>query len=344
MFALVLPVLLSLLDLMCLRVAAVSSPPRNGPSPLLASQPGQDTFSFIGHGVPLWGHPGGRAVGCRSALGALPYSFGRRKSASDASDGERQQQPRQQQHAVIDLYRLMGVAPNASTSAVSARTNELQRQLQQLSGVRSAPADPLLYSLLQEVSAALQDTQQRAAFDNEGLIPASLSALLDQLPVAASPPHSLVEEEEETATEEAHPGKEGLGAEGPHDLFSALLGGGLLGTSPFASASEARRGGLQPQRGPNVEAAVSLGFVAAALQGARSLPVTVQRLKECDACGGTGGAGGSKANSCKACSGRGLKTEVRLGAPAWEERAKERARARDGARERVTEIDIALWL
>ncbi|KAL8431164.1 hypothetical protein ACSSS7_005446 [Eimeria intestinalis] len=298
-----------------------------------------------GHNPQKWPHfssrwgGGGHVTpeGCsNSALGAFGSFFRSRKSAADASPGEPQQERQQQQrHTSADLYRLLGVPPDASPAAVAARAQELQSHLDQLAAegpaaetaaapgaaaARGVPVDPLLAGLVREVAETLQDPEKRAAFDRDGLIPPSLSVLLSQLP---SPAAAAAQDEHteggadlnaDAVEEEADEREAGGG--GPSDLFSALFGGPLgggFGGGPLGGPG-AMRLRMRPQRGPDVEASVSLGFAAAALNGAPSVPVSVTRLDECDACKGTGGAGGAKPKSCKTCGGRGLQTESKRSA------------------------------
>ncbi|KAL8441632.1 hypothetical protein Emag_006997 [Eimeria magna] len=292
-----------------------------------------------------WRGPPVTPEGCsKSALRAFGSFFRSRKSSADASPSEPQQKGQQeQQHTNVDLYRLLGVAPDASPAAVAKRAKDLQTQLDQLAtegsattaaaaaaaagseaaAAVSAPVDPLLAGLVREVAETLQDPKKRAAFDREGLIPASLSALLSHLPSPTAPAAAAAEDgqteggadvsgdtlqEEEDDTE--------AGGSNPADLFSAIFGGplgGSFGGSPFGGPG-AMRLRMRPQQGPDVEATVRLSFTAAALKGAPSLAVSVTRLEECDACNGTGGAGGAKPKSCKTCGGRGLQTESKRSA------------------------------
>ncbi|XP_026190642.1 uncharacterized protein LOC34622762 [Cyclospora cayetanensis] len=259
------------------------------------------------------GIPGGRkSVACNSALESFSSFFGRRK-VSPGSSNEQQPTPQQnQKHARIDLYRLMGIAPESSGSAIAVRAKELQQRLRQLSSGDSVPPDPLLSSLLRDTVTVLQDAQQRAAYSRDNVLPASLSALLDQLP-DSSVAHTRSNDEKKQNTSESKATSDDATAEAvprrPLELFSELFGDGLLGGSSLLTRAKARRIEQTPKQGSDVEAQVTLGFVAAALEGAPSIPITVNRLEACEACTGTGGTGRRKPAPCKACDGRGMKTE-----------------------------------
>ncbi|KAL8447459.1 hypothetical protein Emed_004413 [Eimeria media] len=334
-------------------VAAWSLTHTNSPAFLSSPQTGLNPWKGGPPCSSCWGAPPlTTPEGCSdSALRAFGSFFRSRKSAADASPSEPQQKgQQQQQHTSVDLYRLLGVAPDASPAAVALRAKDLQAQLDQLASEGSAATeaaataaaaaaaagseaaattsgqvDPLLADLVREVAETLQDPQKRAAFDREGLIPPSLAALLSQLPspaaaaaTAAAAPDGQAEGGAEvsvdTPEEEDDDREEGEG--NPTDLFSAIFGGPLgssFGGGPFGGPG-AMRLRMQPQQGPDVEAFVRLSFAAAALEGAPSVPVSVTRLEECDACNGTGGAGGAKPKSCKTCGGRGLQTESKRSA------------------------------
>lgn len=270
----------------------------------------QYEFAFASFSGP----PAARAPGSsRGAFGPFSSFFRSHKASSGAAQSQ-QQQPT---HTELDLYRLMGLKADASPAAVAARAQALQQQLSELSEAQPAAADPLLSSLLDLVASTLQDPQQRAAYDKEGVIPASLSALLSQLP-AASPAASASEGEEEqtaAADEETAAGdasEDDADGRASGDPFSALFGGDLFGESLSSQRKlvSSGRGAPRSQQGEDIEARVTLGFSAAALQGAPALPLTVQRLEACDKCNGTGGARGSKPTLCKSCEGKGVKTEV----------------------------------
>ncbi|KAL8274252.1 hypothetical protein Esti_001841 [Eimeria stiedai] len=294
-----------------------------------------------------WGAPLADPEGCSSsALGAFGSFFRSRKGAAEALPSDPQQGGQQErQHTNVDLYRLLGVSPDAAPAAVATRAEKLRAQLDQLaaedlaaagseaaaagSGAAAAaapggaPVDPLLAGLVREVAETLQDPQKRAAFDREGLIPASLSALLSQLPSPTAAAAAAAQDGQtvggadangDTPEEEDDEGEAGAGD--PSDLFSAIFGGRLgsfFGGGPFGGPG-ALRLRMQPQQGPDVEASVRLSFAAAALKGVPSVAVPVTRLEECDACNGTGGAGGAKPKSCKTCGGRGLQTESKRSA------------------------------
>lgn len=294
----------------CLFVAALSSSSKTLGRPPFLLQPARGACAFVCRGA---GFPAENSLRCSSALGSFSSFFKRRKSTPDSSSQKDVQEEQQQQphHSRFDLYRLMGLDHNVSASAVAARAEQLQQQLQQFPGV---PADSLLAELLREVAATLQDPQRRAAFDAEGAVSPSLSKLFDQLNFAYRPPHDVEkEEEEEPRIGEAGPDKEDAVEvpRGPSDLFSALFGGPLLGGRAAAAATRRAR---QPQQGADVETSITLDFAAAALKGAASAPVTVQRLEPCDDCGGSGWRRGSAPAACESCKGKGVKTETRRSA------------------------------
>lgn len=286
--------------------AAVSSSSKTYGRPPVLLQPAQDVYAFVYRGV---GFPAENSRRCNNALGSLSSFFKRRKGTLGLFSQENVQPEQQQQphHPRFDLYRLMGLAHNASASAIGAKAEQLQQQLQQLPGV---PADTLFAELLRGVAATLQDPQQRAAFDAEGAVPPSLSKLFHQLNFAYRPSNDVEKEEkEEFLKGKIVPDKENAVevSRGPSDLFSALFGGPLLGGP---AAAPATRRVPQPQQGADVETSITLDFATAALKGAASAPVKVQRLKPCDDCGGSGWRRGSAPAACGSCKGKGVKTEV----------------------------------
>ena len=124
-----LPLLFCLLLLPSSQVTALSFLPNDCRLPLPGLRRFKDTLAFLGQGPPCGGPHAGRAAGRSSSLGSISSFFRRRKNASAAFNEEKQQQ--EEQRTRIDLYRLIGVSPQASASAVSARSKALQQQLRQ---------------------------------------------------------------------------------------------------------------------------------------------------------------------------------------------------------------------
>lgn len=270
------------------------------------------TCAFVLH----WGgihYPVATGRASTSSLDSLPSFFDRFRKGSKTCEQQPQQEPRLQTE--VDLYRLLGVPRDAPSSVVATRVEELQKQQQELfSGVDTPPLDPLVASLLHEVSATLQNPEQRAAYDEGGYVPEPLYALLQQL-VPAPPPSTSREEQTREEVAEAVDQEEESEVEnttrGPTSLLSALFSPHFLGSnSPFAAVTR-RRQASRPRRGADVESVVTLGFVDAALRGASSLPVKVQRQEPCAACSSSEDRNGLKASACRVCEGRGMRTETR---------------------------------
>lgn len=255
-------------------------------------------------------HSASRGRGSSTSRDSLPSFFERFRKGSKKSEQGPQQVSQFQTE--VDLYRLLGIQRDAPSSAIAARVDELQKQQhEQFSGVGTPQLDPLVASLLHEVSETLQNSEQRAAYDEGGYVPEPLYALLQQLLPALPSSTSQKERQDaaETVDQEEEPEVEKT-AGGPSNLFSAIFGPHFLGNnSPFA-AVKGRRRTSRPQRGVDVESAVTLGFVDAALRGASSLPVIVQRQEPCDACSSWDDSRKLKASACKVCEGRGMQTEV----------------------------------
>ncbi|CDJ30196.1 DnaJ domain-containing protein, putative [Eimeria mitis] len=263
--------------------------------------------AFVSHLGGIYRIAGGRASS--SSLDSLPSFFERfRRGAKKCEQESRPQTD-------VDLYRLLGLHRDAPAHAVAARVEELQKQQQeQFSGADTPPLDTLVTTLLHEVSETLQNPKQRAAYDEGGYIPEPLHALLKQL-LPARLSSSSDEERTIKKTPTTVDQEEDLDVadttRGPSNLFSALFGPHFLGAnSPFAAVT-GRRHTPQPQRGADVESTITLGFVDAALRGASSLPVKVQRQEPCDVCSSVEDRKPLKASACRLCEGRGMQTEVR---------------------------------
>lgn len=277
----------------------------------LYGRPRACAFVFHRRGI---NHLGGGGRANSSSLDALPSFFERFRKGTKETEQQRQQELRLQTD--VDLYRLLGVHRDAPASGIAARAEELQKQQrEQFSGVDTPHLDPFVESLLREISATLQNPTQRAAYDEGGYVPESLSALLQELlpvlPSSSSHEENTSEEATATVDEEDDPEDE---PRGPSSLFSALFGPHFLGSSsPFAAVTGGRRAS-RPQRGADVEASVTLGFEDAALKGASSLSVRVQRQEPCASCSSFQDHKALKPSACRACEGRGMQTEVRRSA------------------------------
>ncbi|CDJ49267.1 DnaJ domain-containing protein, putative [Eimeria brunetti] len=254
-----------------------------------------------------------RAPASSTSLDSLPSFFDRFRRGPKTSE----QQPHEESRLKtgVDLYRLLGVPRDASTSAVAARVEELQKlQQEQFSGEDTPELDPLVTSLLHEVSATILNPEQRAAYDEGGYVSEPLYALLQQLVPAqlssTSQEERMAEEAEPTEDQEEEPETANT-TRGPSSLFSALFGPQFLGgNSPFA-AFTGRRRSSRPQRGADVESEITLGFVDAALKGASSVPVTVQRQEPCGSCSSSEDRKAGRSSACRECGGRGMQTETR---------------------------------
>lgn len=93
----------------------------------------------------------------------------------------------------------------------------------------------------------------------------------------------------------------GFAGGGLGDIFDAFFGGGGGG---FGGAS---RSG--PQRGPDIEATVTIDFEGAVFGSAEA--VTVRTAVPCDTCEATGASNGSHPERCQQCGGAGQVRQVR---------------------------------
>lgn len=261
--------------------------------------------AFLGHRVGFHHVTGGRASNI--AVSSIPSFFGRFRRMQAAC--EQQTQKEQERRPRVDIYRLLGVPHNAPADAIASRAKELEGQLTRHADTTTV--DPLLLSLFNEVVATLKAPDLRSAYDENGILPESLSALLQQLLPALSYPHSSDSTEQGITAKEYVENREPVRRRrGPAELFSSLLGRDFFGkSSPFAAAAAAGRRHTQgSQQGLDVEAHVTLSFVDAALNGACSLPVIVRRQETCTACAGPSTR---RTSPCPVCEGQGMQTEVR---------------------------------
>ncbi|CDJ42524.1 DnaJ domain-containing protein, putative [Eimeria tenella] len=261
--------------------------------------------AFLGHRVGFHHVTGGRASNI--AVSSIPSFFGRFRRMQAAC--EQQTQKEQERRPRVDIYRLLGVPHNAPADAIASRAKELEGQLTRHADTTTV--DPLLLSLFNEVVATLKAPDLRSAYDENGILPESLSALLQQLLPALSYPHSSDSTEQGITAKEYVENREPVRRRrGPAELFSSLLGRDFFGkSSPFAAAAAAGRRHTQgSQQGLDVEAHVTLSFVDAALNGACSLPVIVRRQETCTACAGPSTR---RTSPCPVCEGQGMQTETR---------------------------------
>ena len=83
------------------------------------------------------------------------------------------------------------------------------------------------------------------------------------------------------------------------DIFSSIFGGG-----GFGGFGGAGRNPNAPQRGRDVQSAVTITFEEAAKGCKKSIDVS--RVEDCSQCHGTGAAEGTSAKTCPECQGRGV--------------------------------------
>ena len=84
------------------------------------------------------------------------------------------------------------------------------------------------------------------------------------------------------------------------DIFSSFFGGG----GGFGGFGGAGRNPNAPQRGRDIQSAVTITFEEAA-KGCKKT-VDVSRIEDCSQCHGTGAAEGTSATKCPECQGRGV--------------------------------------
>lgn len=174
-----------------------------------------------------------------------------------------------------DLYRLLGVARDASPDDIKRSYRQLARSLHP----DANPDNPDAEARFKEVAQAyeiLSDPEKRARYDRYG------SAGGPGGGGAAGDPFGFG-------------GGGGLG-----DIFEAFFG---------AAGAGGGRGQTGPQRGVDLEATVDLDFESAVF-GAQE-PVTVRTAVACDRCEATGAAPGTSPERCTECQGSGQVRRVR---------------------------------
>lgn len=98
-------------------------------------------------------------------------------------------------------------------------------------------------------------------------------------------------------------GGQGFAYEGDlGDIFN-LFGGGGMGGSRYSGRSGGRRG----QRGSDVEASITMSFDDS-LKGAE-IPLSINRVVNCQSCKGLGSAAGTFPETCNRCGGTGMVSE-----------------------------------
>ena len=178
-----------------------------------------------------------------------------------------------------DYYAVLGVAQNASAKDITKAYRKLARQYHPDANPNNAAAE----ERFKEISAAydvLGDEERRREYDE---------------------------------VRRLGPGAFGGPGNGPFRFdMGDMAGAGGLGDLLGQMFGGARRGGagVGPQRGSDLEAALTIDFVDAA----KGLTTTLHLNSEatCSTCSGSGARPGTNSVRCTSCSGRGV-TEVNQG-------------------------------
>jgi molecular chaperone DnaJ len=178
-----------------------------------------------------------------------------------------------------DYYAVLGVAQNASAKDITKAYRKLARQYHPDANPNNASAE----ERFKEISAAydvLGDETRRREYDEVRRLgpgafsgPGNGSFRFDMGDMA--------------------------GAGGLGDLFGQMFGGGRRGA-----------GGVGPQRGPDLEAGLTIDFVDAVRGLTTSLHITSEAT--CSTCNGSGARPGTTPKRCTNCGGRGV-TEMNQG-------------------------------
>jgi molecular chaperone DnaJ len=194
--------------------------------------------------------------------------------------------------ATKDLYKLLGVAENASADEIKKEYRKLAKKYHP----DANPSDATAAERFKEISEAysvLSDAEKRKQYDQMRKYGAFTgfggAGAPGRGPGGARPPG-------------------GTGASGGFS-FEDLSGGGLGDIFSSIFDLGKRRGGTRahgPQRGQTIEYAVEVPFTLAARGG--KLTITVPINETCPTCTGTGAAPGTSPTTCPECRGSGTVT------------------------------------
>jgi molecular chaperone DnaJ len=185
-----------------------------------------------------------------------------------------------------DPYKILGVEKKASQDEVKKAHRKLVRQYHP----DRNPDDPKAEERFKEVQAAydvLGDPDKRKQYDRGGLFAMGGG------------------------------GQGGSGAPGGftaadfggfQDILSNLFGGGGGGgTATGGGRTGGAPAGARPERGKDIESAVSIDF-AQAMHGVQ-VPLSVATTQACPSCRGTGAKPGTTPKVCPKCQGRGIESQ-----------------------------------
>jgi molecular chaperone DnaJ len=176
-----------------------------------------------------------------------------------------------------DYYKILGVADTAAAKEITKAYRKLARE----SHPDTHPDDPASEERFKEISAAydvLGDEAKRKEYDEVRRLGPAAAGF-------GGP---------------GGPGAGGfnfnVGADGLGDMLGQMFGRGRRGGGPSAAAG--------PQRGPDVEAVLTLSFEDAAKGITTTLHLTTDA--ECSTCHGSGAKPGTQPRVCSQCGGRGV--------------------------------------
>jgi molecular chaperone DnaJ len=189
-----------------------------------------------------------------------------------------------------DYYAVLGIP-------ASATQDEIKKQYRKLAAKHHPdknPNDPKAAERFKEISEAYQvlgDAERRKQYDQMrqlGAFGGFGGARRGGGPFSSTPGGG-----QNVRFEDFDIG--GLGGLG--EIFSSMFGGG-------GGASRPGNRSRAPERGQDIEAALSIPFRTAALGG--KTPIELEVNEECQSCHGTGAAPGAKLQTCPECAGRGM--------------------------------------
>ncbi len=202
-----------------------------------------------------------------------------------------------------DFYRELGVASSASADEIKKAYRKLARELHPDANPGDARAEARFKSVSEAYGVLSDDKKRREYDETRALFGSGAGAFRGGQGFPGgfgSGAGAQGFDLNDLFGRAAAGGGAGAGAgagPGLGDLFGDLFGGGRPGAG--------RAGGARsPQRGPDIENDVRIGF-ADAVRGAE-VQLRLSGPGRCERCGGTGSRPGSTPRTCPTCAGAGL--------------------------------------
>jgi curved DNA-binding protein len=170
-----------------------------------------------------------------------------------------------------DYYEVLGVERGANKEQIRKAYRKLARQLHP--DVNKAPDAARKFSEVQEAYDALSDDEKRKLYDQFGHVPGSGAG-----PSAPGGGRAQPGGRSRTVWTNV-PGAEGFGSEDLSGIFEQMFGragtrAGSRGRSPFGGGFNEEAFRPQPQQGADVEHAITVTFLTAALGGTEHVRMT----------------------------------------------------------------------